>query len=313
MSDIAVTVVPIFLLIALGFAAARLGLFPAETARGLNLFVFNLAIPALLFRAMVNLDTAATAPWALWGAYFAAAAVVWLAALGLARLVPGLEPAGGSAAGIGAAFGNLVLLGIPLALGHFGARATVYGALIVSVHAPLQWLVATLIAEWAGRGRGRPLAVILRDFVFGLAANPILASLAAGFLWRLAGLPLPEISDRVIALLGQAAVPSALFALGLALAGYSLRGQWTAMGVLVALKLALFPLAAYVMAYHVFALPPLAAAVVVLFAAMPTGANAYLFADRYGAAVAPVSGAIALGTALSVATISAVLWWLGPV
>ncbi len=50
-------------------------------------------------------------------------------------------------------------------------------------------------------------------------------------------------------------------------------------------------------------LPPVAAGVIVLFAAMPTGANAYIFAVQYQRLVNPVSGAVALGTLLAAVTL----------
>jgi hypothetical protein len=62
-----------------------------------------------------------------------------------------------------------------------------------------------------------------------------------------------------------------------------------------------------VLAYHVFLLPPVAAAVVVLFSAMPTGANAYLFATRYNRVVNSTSGAAALGTILAAITAAALV------
>lgn len=54
-------------------------------------------------------------------------------------------------------------------------------------------------------------------------------------------------------------------------------------------------------------LPPVAAGVVVLFAAMPTGANAYIFAAQYQQLVNPVSGAVALGTVLAALTLPVVV------
>ncbi|WP_235884710.1 AEC family transporter [Bradyrhizobium frederickii] len=69
-----------------------------------------------------------------------------------------------------------------------------------------------------------------------------------------------------------------------------------------ALKLAVMPAAAFVLA-KLLDLPPLAAGVVVLFAAMPTGANAYIFAVQYQRLVNPVSGAVALGTLLAAVTL----------
>jgi hypothetical protein len=58
-------------------------------------------------------------------------------------------------------------------------------------------------------------------------------------------------------------------------------------------------------------LPPLEAGVVVLFAAMPTGANAYIFAVQYQRLVDPVSGAIALATLLAAVTLRATLRIMG--
>ena len=72
----------------------------------------------------------------------------------------------------------------------------------------------------------------------------------------------------------------------------------------MAVKLALFPLVAYVLSVHVFALPESAASATILIAACPTGANAFLFAQRYDSAVGPVSQAVALGTAIAAVTIS---------
>ncbi len=83
--------------------------------------------------------------------------------------------------------------------------------------------------------------------------------------------------------------------------------------VILALKMILFPLLAAVLVITVFELPPVEAGVVILFASLPPGVNAYLFASKYDAAVAPVSGAIAVGTVLSLFTTSAVLWFIGQV
>jgi predicted permease len=313
MSLILVTVVPVFALIALGFAAARLRLIVDEAARGLSQFVFLFAIPALLFRTTAQVDAGDAAPWALWGAYFTAATAVWCVAALLARAVKPLSPAGGASAAIASTFGNLVMLGIPLAVGYFGEAAVLPAALIVAIHAPLHWFAATLLAEWAGRGTGKTFAALFGDLALSLIRNPIILALVGGTLWGLTGLGLHPVLDRSLELLGRAGVPTALFALGLSLAAHGLKGQLSGVYTILALKMALFPAIAWVLAQYLFRLPPLALGVVVLFAALPPGANAYIFAEQYRAAVAAVSGSIALGTALSILTVSLLLWLLGPV
>jgi malonate transporter len=76
--------------------------------------------------------------------------------------------------------------------------------------------------------------------------------------------------------------------------------------VMSVLKLLAMPAVAFVLA-KLLNLPPLAAGVVVLFAAMPTGANAYIFAVQYQRLVNPVSGAVALGTLLGAVTLPVVV------
>ncbi len=95
--------------------------------------------------------------------------------------------------------------------------------------------------------------------------------------------------------------------LGLTLSGYSLTGQYGEVALLIGLKMLAMPLIAYLMVTWVIPLDPLEAKIVILFAALPGGVNAYLFASRYDAAVGPVSGAIAIGTGLAIATTSLLL------
>ena len=82
--------------------------------------------------------------------------------------------------------------------------------------------------------------------------------------------------------------------------------------MILALKLVAMPLVAWLMATHVFSLPPLAAGVITIFAAMPTGANAYLFAARNGLAQHSASGSVALGTLIAAMTAAFVVYALGP-
>jgi predicted permease len=70
----------------------------------------------------------------------------------------------------------------------------------------------------------------------------------------------------------------------------------------------LMPVLVFLLVRYLVALPPLWAQVAVLFAAMPTGANAFLFSQRNEEAVAAVSGAITLGTGLAAISASILLY-----
>jgi predicted permease len=147
-----------------------------------------------------------------------------------------------------------------------------------------------------------------KDLFRNLATNAIVLSLLAGTIWRLTGLGLHPVAGTMLDMLADASVPTALFALGVSLAGYSLRGSWSGMFTIIALKMMLMPVLVFGLVHYVVSIPPLWAQVAVLFAAMPTGANAFVFAQRNEEAVAAVSGAITLGTALAAISAAILLY-----
>jgi malonate transporter and related proteins len=164
--------------------------------------------------------------------------------------------------------------------------------------------------EFARRGRGVSLDA-LRGVARDIATNPIVFSLVLGLAGRMAGLELPALPERLLALLGQAAVPAALFALGMILSTFRLGGESRTLGIVMTLKLLALPALTYVLAAHVFALPPMFVAVTVLHAAMPVGANVFLFVTRYDRSTAAVSASILASTLTAVVTISVLLALLG--
>lgn len=301
------TVAPIFGLIALGFGIARVGYLPESTGKGLADFVFNVAIPALLFRLMLQETAAPAAPYMLWACFLCVMAATWLAASVLTRMLLKRPATDGASIAMASTYGNIILLGIPLAIDRFGAEAATPAALIVSVYSPTLWLAATLHMEWAGKSSGLDVVSLLRELASNLLRNPVIVALIAGLAWRQTGLGLHPLIDKTVALLGQAAVPGALVALGLSLSGFAIRGQTLTVTVILTLSLIFMPAVAWVLAFDIFQLPPVWAGVVVLLAAAPPGVNCFLFASRYEAAVGSVSSAVALGTALCALTVSAII------
>ncbi len=308
MNAILTTVLPVFGLIALGYLLARTNIIDAAAGRGISLFVFNVAIPAFLFRSVATIGETVAAPYALWFAFFGGLAIAWIAAACVSRFIDSLNESGGAAASMATGFGNLALLGTPLALAHFGPAVAAPVGLIISIHAPTLWFAATLHRELAQHSQGFSLASTARELVKQLATNAIILALLAAALWRWTGLGFHPVPDKMLAMLGEAGVPTALVALGVSLAGYSLRGAWGGMFALIAMKMILMPVAVFCLARYAVTLPPLWLKIAVLLAAMPTGANAFLFAQRNNEAVPAVSGAIALGTGLAAISAAALLW-----
>ncbi|MGE0005152.1 MAG: AEC family transporter [Parvibaculaceae bacterium] len=304
MSSILTTILPVFGLIALGFVCARTRFISSAAGQGLSQVVFNLAMPALLFRTVAMIDQQSLSPWPLWAALFGGIACVWAVAA-IAAATTRLVPAAPASAAMGATFGNLAMLGLPLTLAHFGDRAALPVGFVLSIHAPVLWLAAVIQVEASGQRRLPSILTIARQLAGQLIRNPIVLALLLGSLWRTTGLGLHAVPDRFLELLGEAGIPTALVALGLSLAGYGLKGQWRGIVTLMVLKMLLLPVIVWLIARYVVGLEPFWTEIVLVLAAMPTGANAYLFAERYGTGSAAVSGAIALGTVLSLVTLSA--------
>ncbi|MET4296192.1 malonate transporter [Bradyrhizobium sp. LB8.2] len=302
-------VAPVFALIAAGYAAV-LFRFVSETAhKGISEFAFSIAIPALLFRTIVVSEFSGVSPWRMWGAYYGALALTWIAALALSALLRKRreDREDGVVFAIGSVYGNIVMLGIPLTLSALGNEAAGPMALILSVNTPLLWLCGTLQMELVDRKQTASAVSLIVPVLLDLSRNPIMLAIGLGLLWRLTGLGLHPVVNRTIELLAQAGSPAALIALGINLFRFEVKGEKLGILVMSALKLLAMPTAAFVLA-KLLDLPPLAAGVVVLFAAMPTGANAYIFAVQYQRLVNPVSGAVALGTLLAAVTLPVVVW-----
>jgi malonate transporter and related proteins len=300
-------VAPVFVLIAIGYAASLSGLLSNAAHKGISEFAFSIAMPALLFRTIAVAEVPALEPLHLWGAYFGSVAITWLLATVLSAAVLRRSQADAASIAMGSVYGNIVMIGIPLSLSAFGDAAAAPMALILSINTPLLWIAGTLHMEWAERKEGTSLARLLASIFVDLARNPLMIAIVAGSLWRLAGLGLHPVVDKVLFLLAQAGVPCALVALGASLVNFQIKGQAPTLATMCLLKLAVMPAIAWVLAFWVFRLPPVAAGVVVLFASMPAGANAYIFATRYERVVNSTSGAVALGTALSVGSAVALI------
>jgi malonate transporter and related proteins len=301
-------VVPIFALIGLGYGAAHYGVFSPQTRAGVSQFAFMFAIPALLFRTIAGTAGTPIEPLPIWLGYFGTIAIIWIAASLLTRFVLGRPQQDAASIAMTSSYGNVVMLGIPLAISLFGQDAATPIAVILSIHTPIMWIAGTIhmqLAESASSAeRGPLLSALARDLWHEVSHNILLISILAGTLWRLSGFGLPPVLDSSLALLAQAGVPCALVALGASLVDFQIKGQVPTLFTGLFLKLAAMPAVAALLSSSIPGLSPIGKAVIVLFAAMPAGANAYLFANRYGRAVNSASGAVALGTLLAVLTSS---------
>jgi len=303
-------VAPVFGIAALGFLAARLGIMKPAGVEGMVGFVFNFAIPVLLLRSMAGLEIPDDIPWSFLVAFYTGSFTVWAVGIAVARLAFDRPLDQGAIFGMGAAFSNTVMMGIPVVLTAFGPEATLPLFLIIAFHSAMFMPLTAGLIQWS-RGRGVSWGDQIRELVRVLAQNPIVLGLAAGTVLNLTGVGLPGPVDRTLELLGTAAVPCALFAMGAAVAGYPLTGDLHPAAALAALKLLVHPLVVWTVGRWLLHLDGLWLSVAVMMAAMPSGINVYLFGARYEAAAGVAARTVLLTSLLSVVTLSTLLVLLG--
>jgi malonate transporter len=303
MLDIFLQTLPFFALIGLGYGAGRSGFFTPEATAYLTKFVFYFALSAMLFRFSANLSLGEIFDWPFVLAYLWGTMFIYLIATGVALLRKrGIEEAAIEAQC--AVIGNVGFLGIPMLVLLLGEQAI--GPVMLVLAVDLIVFGSLIVILITGSRDGRMSPGVLRTVGIGLLKNPMIVSISLGLIVSSIGLPIPKPANEFLSLLGAAATPGALFAIGASLATKSAERVVVA-GWLSFAKLVLHPAAVAFAALVMFPVDAYAAGVMIACAALPVAGNVYILAQHYGVAPSRVSASILISTALSVITISAVI------
>jgi len=308
------SLLPVVLLIAIGYVAGRAGWIRAEATRDLSNLVFMVLTPSLLFRTMstVHVEQLDFKPVAM---YFVAAALLFAAMLawqGLTRRATVLA--------LAATFSNTVMIGVPLVSLAYGQAGLVTLFTLISVHALVLLTLATVVLELAvareaavaGAGGGRRMMLTVLGAVRNGILHPVPLPIIAGLAFAQTGLVIPALLDRPLLLLSNAFGPIALVLVGVTLThvrvGQHLKG---ALGLALIKNLA-FPALVAILSRSL-GLSGVSLSVMIVAAAMPIGANVFLFSQRYRVAEGLVTASVAVSTALALLTVSLVMALLGAV
>ncbi len=303
-------VVPVFAIIALGYVAVRLRLYPAEGVRGLVSFVNNFATPCLLFEAMLNSDFGSTFNPAIIVPFYIGSLTSLTAGAFIAAKWFGARPGESVSSGFSAMFTNTVLIGIPIVSRAYGDAALPTVFSIIALHAPMLITLGMIVMELMRRD-GAPLYKSLGVAAVRIVRNPLLWGVALGVIANRLNLVLPEPGTAFLDMMTAAVLPAALFGLGGALNEYRVSESWLQASVMSLFKLIIHPAIAYVLMVWVLHVPLEIARFGILLAAMPTGINAYVFATYYDRAVNVATNTVMISTLGSVLTVTAWLYVLG--
>lgn len=310
MGPVVDVVVPVFAIMLTGYLAGRFKLLGAASSEALNRFVYYVALPALFFISMARVEIHE----ALHGPFLAAFGGGLLGGFGLTLLIGVFVFPNRLAAlglhGLCGIFSNTGYLGIPLLLTAFGEAGKLPGIIGTVIMGAVVMTIGLAIIEIDLSRGGHPLRV-LGKVGLGVAKSPLVLSAAAGLLVSASAWPVPSALATFCDILGAAAPPCALFAIGLFLVGRSVTTGMGEVGWLVVVKLLVQPAITWWLAYRVMTMEPVWAASAVILAALPTGALVFVLAQQYGIYVQRATATIMISTILSVVTLSLLLVLLG--
>ncbi len=307
--DVAGLALPFFGLIFLGALAGRIWRKDESGLVWLNVFVIYFALPALFFRLIsaTPIEQLANGRFVL-ATSFATFSVLALS-FAFAMLRTRGEVAQSTIQALLGGYGNVGYMGAPLAIVSLGQAAAVPAALIFCFDVALAFTLAPLMMALAGAGGGSR-ARLLRDIPRTVLLHPFILPTLLGVAGAALQFRPPDPVDRLLAALGNAAAPCALFALGVTVACRPLKRVPGELPVLIAMKLVVHPLVVLAILGWIGGFQQIWVKTAVLMASLPPAATIYVLAAQYETYVQRASSAILIGTGVSVVTVTAVLYLL---
>lgn len=301
-------ILPVFLVVGVGYLTVRVRLFDEGVIDALMKFTQNFAIPVLLFQAIARLELGQTFDGALLLSFYTGSTVCFLLGLLAGRYVFKRDWEESVAIGFVCLFANSLMLGLSITERAFGADALGANFAIVAVHSPFCYGLGITAMEIAkARARGASAASLPRAVFTAMFKNALVLGILLGFTVNLTGLTLPSAVSEAVDLIVMTALPMALFGLGGVLVRYKVRGDAKVIAFVCVVTLAVHPAVVWTMGTaNGLSMGQFRSAV--LTAAMAPGINTYVFASLYGKAQKVAATSVLVATTLSVITV----WlWLG--
>lgn len=296
---------PVFAIMAAGYFAGRMKLLGQDSTIALNGFVYYVSLPALFLGSMARVPVHEV----LNGPYLAAVLGGQLAVFGVALIIatfmfPGRIGEVGLHA-TAAIFANTGYMGIPLLQTAFGDAGTLPAIIATVVNGALMMAVGIIILEIdrSSVGGAHPMK-IATDVVKGVAKSPLVQAAVLGLALSALGVSLPKPVNTFLDLLGGAAGPCALFAMGLFLVGQKVTRGAPEVAWITFLKLIIHPLVTWWLATYVLDMDPIWTASAVIMASLPVGGLVFILAQRYQVFLARAVAAILVTTVVSIVTVS---------
>lgn len=294
---------PVYLLIGLGYTAARMGWIAPDQVRALGRFVISFCVPAMLLRTLSHTPIERTLEFSFLGPYAIGSLLAMALVLVVARLALRRPMSLAAMQALGASGSNSLFIGFPILHQLIGPPAALALALVQVVE---NLLVIPLGLVLADAQAGHSRLDTLRRTLAALGRNPMVLGIGAGLLLSLLGWTFPAPVDKALAMLVGAAAPTALFVVGASLAGLVLSGLWRDLALVAGGKLLLHPLCVGLVLAVWHPPAPEMRVAALMFAAVPMMSIYPVLGQRHGHERF-CAGALLAATLASIVTVNALI------
>lgn len=307
MIDVINLALPFFGLIFIGFACGKLKQIPDTALAWMNFFIVYVALPALFYRILSQtpLEQLAKVDFVLATTLstFWAFAIAFAVGMAIRRG----NIAESTIAGLAGGYGNIGYMGPGLALATLGPEAAVPVALIFCFDTLLLFTLVPIMMALATPGQ-KDFGVVAKEVLVRITTNPLVIATAVGILSAAVHFQPPVALERLMQFLQNAAAPCALFTLGVTVALRPLKKMPWEVPFTTAIKLIAHPLLMFLLLSLFGPFDQLWVYTALLMAALPPALNVFVFARQYDSWVEQASGAVLVGTLVSVVTLTSVMW-----
>ena len=298
-------VLPVFLVIGMGFSVTKFGWFNSNSVDALMLFTQRFAIPCLLFKAMISIEIDSNFSVLLLLSYFVPSLAGFLLGFIIARNLLRYSLEKSVVIGFCCLYSNALLLGLPVMEQAYGKQSLGPNFAIIAINTPFCYAFGIIIME-SVRGRGNGFLSTMGKASIGILKNILVISIILGLLVNITKVSIPLVIDDAFNIFIKAAMPAALFGLGGILVRYKIHTEFLPVLCIAIIALLIKP---YIGQYFsgFTELDENSMRAVVLTLGMAPGLNAFIFANMYNIGTKIAASSIIITTILSIISLS---FWL---
>ena len=284
---------PIMVLILMGYTLKRARFLTDDVWQGIEKLTYYILFPALLIRTLGNQSIAGTS----WPSMLLVTTLILIVASFILILFrrTGIVENNAAFTSIfqgGVRFNTYIILAIAQSL--FGSEGLATGSVVVGFMVILvNFLSVSIFVIWGNAQFDGTLA-----FVKAVAANPLIIGSSIGWFLSLSGIGLPGVTDDIFEIMGRAALPFGLLAVGAALKLQSIRGHLTPIVLSSIIQFGFKPLAAAIMV-TLTGITGVTAGVIIIAFMVPTAPSAYILARQLGGDTEAMASIITFQTLLA--------------